>query len=95
MATEHDYWNEMYSAAWDERKAVDRMIDANDLRLTLAREMLRPSRIWKPQIYRDGNAWCCNLDPCIEIARGVVAFGDTPEEATVNFDIAWLNGPIR
>ena len=57
------------------------------LQTQILREQLRPSTIYKPKLYMDGNWWCALYGENIQ--RGVSAFGETPEEAMKNFDIAW------
>ena len=49
--------------------------------------MNRPSYIYRPSIFPDGNRWCALLGD--DLQRGVCGFGDSPEEAYRNFDLAW------
>ena len=52
----------------------------------------RPSVLYRPRVFLDGKAWCCLYGENIQ--EGVVAFGDTPEEAVSNFDFyAWRGKP--
>ena len=50
-------------------------------------EYMRPSVIFCPRIYQDGNQWCCLLGENLQ--EGIAAFGNTPDEATRNFDLVW------
>jgi len=50
-------------------------------------EYMRPSVIFRPKIYQDGNQFCCLLGENIQ--EGITAFGNTPDEATRNFDNCW------
>lgn len=47
----------------------------------------RPSTIYKPKIYMDGNQWCCLYGENLQ--DGVAGFGDSPELAMTNFDKEW------
>ena len=47
----------------------------------------RPSVLWKPSLFRDGNQWCALLGENIQ--DGVVGFGDSPDAAMWAFDEAW------
>jgi hypothetical protein len=60
---------------------------ANNLR-TVSEQKMRPSFLLHPSIFPDGNKWCALLGN--DLQEGVAAFGDTPDEAYRNFDIAWL-----
>ena len=55
--------------------------------LNVSYEMQRPSVLFKPRVFMDGNSWCALLGD--DMQNGVVGFGNSPEEATVDFDIAW------
>lgn len=56
-------------------------------RLDAADALNRPSVIFKPVISQDGDKWCALLGENIQV--GVVAFGDTPEDAMKAFDKEW------
>jgi len=50
-------------------------------------ELTRPSVLYRPRLAKDGNAWiACYGD---NLHEGCVGTGDTPEEAMINFDLAW------
>jgi hypothetical protein len=61
--------------------------------LTVAYEMQRPSVVFKPEVFQDGDAWCCLLGENIQV--GVVGFGDTPDKACAAFDQVWHNGNAK
>jgi hypothetical protein len=52
-----------------------------------AKTLNRPSTIYRPDLFQDGNAWCALYGR--DIAVGVVGWGDTPEQAMAAFDEAW------
>lgn len=72
--TEHDILTARYFAALNER--------------TAAEHKLRPSRLWQPKLFQDGNAWIALYGE--DIASGVVGTGDSPEAAMLDFDAAWV-----
>lgn len=47
----------------------------------------RPSVLFRPEVYIDGDQWCALYGT--DLQRGVVGFGDSPEEAMWNFDQEW------
>lgn len=47
----------------------------------------RPSVLWKPRLFRDGDQWCALLGENIQ--DGVVGFGSSPDAAMQAFDVAW------
>lgn len=53
----------------------------------LSEELTRPSVLFKPKIYMDGNSWCALYGDNLQ--DGVCAFGRTPDEAMRNFDTEW------
>lgn len=54
-----------------------------------ALEMRRPFIQLRPKMFPDGDMWCALYGDNLQ--EGVCGFGKTPEEASYNFDIAWLN----
>ena len=50
-------------------------------------EYTRPSVIWKPKVYPDGDMWCALYG--VNLQEGISAFGKSPDEATRNFDKVW------
>ena len=58
----------------------------------VAYEQARPSVLFKPKIYRDGNQWCALLGD--DLQSGVCGFGDSPAKAMWDFDSNW-NAAIK
>ncbi len=54
---------------------------------TIQEAWTRPSVLFHPTLYRDGNQWCCLLG--VNLMEGVAGFGDTPDIAACEFDRAW------
>lgn len=50
-------------------------------------EMIRPSVLFRPHIFIDGDRWCALYGNNIQ--DGVCGFGKSPDEATYAFDRAW------
>jgi hypothetical protein len=55
---------------------------------TVAQEGERPSTRLRPVVVRDGNAYCALYGA--DLQEGISGFGNTPEEALIAFDKAWL-----
>lgn len=52
-------------------------------------EQLRPSILFQPRVFKDGDRWCCLKGE--NLTEGVAGFGDTPDKATREFDKEWVN----
>lgn len=52
-------------------------------------EQQRPSVVFKPALYPDGNMWCALFGDNLQ--EGVAGFGETPAKAMYAFDQAWMN----
>jgi hypothetical protein len=59
-----------------------------DFYATLA-EYRRPSAVFRPKIYIDGDQWCALYGQNLQ--DGVAGFGSSPELATQEFDKNWHN----
>jgi hypothetical protein len=57
-----------------------------DLLITIA-EYRRPSVIYRPEVFPDGNKWCALYGK--DLQAGVAGFGDSPALAMEAFDRAW------
>lgn len=55
--------------------------------IIVAREMQRPSVLFKPRVFIDGNQWCALYGDNIQ--EGIAGFGDTVKSAMFNFDNEW------
>ena len=53
-----------------------------------AGEYERPSVLFRPRIYVDGDKWCALYGD--DLQSGVAGFGDSPAEAMANFDAHWF-----
>lgn len=47
----------------------------------------RPSAVFKPRVFPDGNMWCALYGENLQ--EGVAGFGKSPDEACIEFDKAW------
>ncbi len=54
-------------------------------------EHQRPSAVYRPKLYMDGDQWCALYGD--DIQTGVCGFGGTPHKAMSEFDAAWLYPP--
>ncbi len=52
----------------------------------VAYEYQRPSVLFRPKLFVDGNQWCALYG---EDHSGVAGFGDTPKDAMMDFDKQW------
>lgn len=50
-------------------------------------QQMRPSTLYKPRVYPDGNMWCALYG--INIQEGVAGFGESPALAMEDFDANW------
>lgn len=76
----------MTDFSWAESHLVERIND-------VANNLVRPSVLYRPKVFQDGNAFCCLYGD--DIQSGVCAFGRTPSEAVDNFDFyVWYGKPI-
>jgi len=56
---------------------------------SVAFEMKRPFMLLKPSMTKDGDKWCALYGT--DIQTGVCGFGATPHDASIDFDLNWLN----
>lgn len=54
---------------------------------TSAEEARRPSVLFRPAVFLDGNMYCALYGE--NLMEGVAGFGDTPDKACRAFDLAW------
>ena len=50
-------------------------------------ELNRPSTIYKPRLFIDGNQWCALYGNNLQ--DGIAGFGNSPSKAYENFDNEW------
>lgn len=65
---------------------------AQDFSIT-ALEMRRPSVLFRPALSIDGDQWCALYGDNLQ--DGLAGFGDTPAQAMVDFDAAFLKATVR
>jgi hypothetical protein len=53
-----------------------------------AYELMRPSYLYKPKLFIDGDQWCALLGENLQ--EGIAGFGKTPSQAMYAFDSEWL-----
>ena len=54
----------------------------------VAENHLRPSVIYKPRLFIDGNQWCALYGENLQ--EGVAGFGKSPSLAMSDFDLNWF-----
>lgn len=60
-----------------------------EARLVVIYRQLRPSHNLPITIKREGARWVCLMDTDPDILNCPVAYGSSPEQAMVNFDMMW------
>ena len=81
-ATEHGVLNAKWNAALEAQNA--------------AAEQQRPSVLYRPTLFVDGNQYCALYGA--DIQSGVAGFGDSPALAMADFDTEWkkkFNQPMH
>lgn len=68
----------------DSSWVAQRMVDSVNI---LEAEQLRPCILFRARVFQDGNMFCALFGDNIQ--EGIVGFGETPDEATREFDKAW------
>jgi hypothetical protein len=58
-----------------------------DEAMSISYEWRRPSVLFRPRIFPDGDQWCALLGE--DLQTGVAGFGETPYKACEAFDTAW------
>lgn len=79
-----------------EGRAWEAHVSASHAAEQVEYERARPFMLLRPRMFPDGNKWCALYGDNLQ--EGVAGFGDTPAQASVQFDIEWLNakaGPRR
>lgn len=75
-----------YAFGWQYGQRLRKWNAAQEAQIT---EQARraPHVLMRPRMFPDGNAWCALYGENIQ--EGIVGFGETPEAAAADFDIAW------
>lgn len=69
-----------WDISWEKARVADEF-------QRVAIEQQRPSVLFRPAIYIDGNKWCALYGENLQ--DGVAGFGNSPAEAMDEFDKAW------
>lgn len=67
----------------DLQQQAEKMLEA------VKTEMTRPSVLFRPKVFPDGDYWCALYGENLQ--DGVAGFGPTPELACREFDIEWTH----
>lgn len=78
IGNEELYWNERFN---EEQRQIQIYYQ------NIGWSALRPSIIYKPKLFKDGNMWCVLFGENIQ--SGVCGFGKSPEKAFLDFDREW------
>jgi len=68
---------DVHNALWNWAEQLGRGAD----------ELIRPSYLYKPRLFIDGNEWCALYGT--DLQAGVSGFGKSPDAAYKDFDKAW------
>jgi len=77
------------SIQMEQLRAAKAEANLNQLAISKMQMSMRPSRNFAVGLSHDGMRWVVTLQAA-EPRSTVVAYGDYPEEAMINFDRAWL-----
>lgn len=72
---------------WAQQSIVNEIATAAQRATAAFDEQLRPSVVFRPQLYQDGTQWCALFGDNIQV--GLAVFGDSPDAAMRAFDAAW------
>lgn len=88
-----DIGRAIHDVAWqhfDISHAITMLRDDISYSVAIVKEAhLRPSVLYRPALYPDGDKWCALYGENLQ--DGLAGFGDTPDEAMVAFDKAWAS----
>ena len=75
---ENEYWEQRASTEQHQYSIMIQDVNA---------ELTRPSVLYKPRIFLDGDVWCALYGENLQ--DGVAGFGSSPEKAMREFDREW------
>jgi len=78
ISTEELFWNEKFN---EEQRQIQLYYENLNYIAT------RPSSVYKPRLFKDGDQWCALFGENIQ--EGVSGFGVSPEKAFLDFDREW------
>ena len=76
---------------WAATRMVERLQECLE---NIEYQYTRPSVIYKPRIFQDGNKWCAILGECI-VDGSLVGWGNSPNDAAVDFDKLWYKSEAK
>ena len=76
------------------RHILELKIERAKVKLLEAQYKLLPHRNVPARLYRDGSRWVCVFQSHPDPMKCVIAYGDSPMQACVNFDNIWNGAGI-
>lgn len=76
-----------------EQGVLNEQWNAASMAYQVEAERKRPFMLLRPRLFPDGNMWCAVYGDSVQ--EGVAGFGETPEQAAINFDDAWRNQRVE
>lgn len=80
-------------AAEERLKSAEIMMKTRELVYKATQDSLRPFVLLSPRIFPDGDQWCALLGENLQ--EGVAGFGNTPHEASLDFDRNWMEMTLK
>jgi hypothetical protein len=85
--------NRMFSLKRLKIQLADTQLKHAQLKLARTLQSFRPSHQLPVTIVNKGGHWVCKFECSSEPMENAIAFGDSPEQACLNFDALW-NGQV-
>ncbi len=63
--------------------------EAAEIKLLTQKMFFLPSRYFPVNVFRDGDKWVCSFGFHPDPLLNVIAYGDCPAQACLNFDALW------
>jgi len=76
------------------RTAMFKMKQA-EVELLLLHQQMRPSHNLPINIHRENSRWVCIMETHPEIINCPIAYGNSPAQAMLNFDLMWNGAGIE
>jgi len=83
----------MFGLTQIKKKILALKLRKAELQLTEVMMNFRPSRQLPISVRREGSRWLCIFECDPDPTQCVVAYGESPEQATANFDYLWNGAP--
>jgi hypothetical protein len=71
------------------KKILEKQLQKAEAELMTAQHLMLPSNCFPVQIIREGSRWVCTFPCHPDPLQCVTAYGDSPLQATINFDNLW------